>query len=94
MDKADEIVIKQVDTLETEIKRFADRRPYWAKYLAERILSGNVISDNEINTSYSYLLEELNLIDKTEKSELIINYNMANVGDYKPDLLLTKLENV
>lgn len=88
-----EEVEQQVETLETEVKKFADGLPYWAKYLSEKILSGNAISDNDIETSYSYLLEELKLKGETEKPEIAINYN-ATAGDYKPDLLLTKLENL
>ncbi len=87
-------VEQQVETLETEVKKFADGLSYWAKYLAEKILSGNAISDNDIDTSYSYLLEELKLKEETEKPEIEINYNSTNAGNYKPDLLLTKLENV
>ena len=96
MDEAREIaeVEQQVETLETEVKKFADGLPHWAKYLAENILSGNTISDDDIDTSYSYLLEELKLIDETEKPEITINYNAANSGNYKLDLLLSKLENV
>ncbi|MCB9363798.1 MAG: AAA family ATPase [Flavobacteriales bacterium] len=96
MDELNEIVEveQQVETLETEVKKFADGLPYWAKYLAEKILSGNAISDNDIDTSYSFLLEELKLKEETEKPEIEINYNSANALNYKPDLLLTKLEDV
>ncbi|MDY3364400.1 AAA family ATPase [Riemerella anatipestifer] len=87
-------VEQQVETLETEVKKFADGLPYWAKFLAEKILSGNTISDNDIDTSYSYLLEHLKLKEETEKPEIEINYNAENAGNYKSDLLLTKLENV
>ena len=88
------ILEQSVETLETEVKKFADGLPYWAKFLAEKILSGNTISDNDIDTSYSYLLEQLKLKDKTENPEISINYNAENSGNYKPDLLLSKLENV
>lgn len=96
MDELNEIaeVEQQVETLETEVKKFADGLPYWAKFLAEKILSGNAISDNDIDTSYSYLLEHLQLIEETEKPEITIEYNAENSGNYKTDLLLTKLENV
>jgi len=83
-----------METLETELKKFADGLPYWTKYLAEKILSGNAISDIEIDTSYSYLLEELELKEKTEKPEITISYNAENIDNYKLDLLLSKLENV
>src|SRR5690625_3304386 len=85
--------VVKVVTLETEVKKFADGLPYWAKHLAEKILSGYVISENDIETSYSYLLEELKLKEETEKPEIEINVN-ASTGEYEPDLLLTKLENV
>lgn len=95
MNENDEVnIVPQMETLETEVKKFADGLPYWAKYLAEKILSGNAISDNDIDTSFSFLLEELNLNEETEKSEIEISFNSTNSGNYKSDLLLTKLENV
>ena len=81
-------------TLESEVKGFSDGLSYWAKYLAEKILSGNTISDLEINTAYSYLLEELDLTPATTKPDIAINYNGGNSGNYKLDLLFSKLENV
>jgi energy-coupling factor transporter ATP-binding protein EcfA2 len=87
-------VEQQIETLETEVKKFADGLPYWSKFLAEKILLGNAISDNDIDTSYSYLLEQLKLKNETEKPEISINYNSENSVNYKTDLLLTKLENV
>jgi energy-coupling factor transporter ATP-binding protein EcfA2 len=94
MDETSKIVIHQVQTLESEIKQFADGLPYWAKYLAEKILSGNIISDEDITISYSYLLEELNLAEETAKPDIMINYNTVKSSNYKSDLLFTKLENV
>ena len=96
MDEAPEIVNvgQQAITLETEVKKFADELPYWAKFLAEKILSGNDITDNDIDTSYSYLLEQLKLKEETEKPEITIDYNTANTENHRADLILTKLENV
>lgn len=85
---------QQEKTLETEVKQFASKLPYWAKFLAEKILSGNTISDKDIDTSYSYLLEHLKLKVETEKPEIEIDYNIENSGNYKSDLLLAKLEKV
>lgn len=87
-------VQKLEETLETEVKKFADGLPYWTKFLAEKILSGNTISDNDIDTSHSYLLEHLKLKEITEKPEITIDYKAENSGNYKTELLLTKLENV
>lgn len=95
MNENEEInIVPQMETLETEVKKFADGLSYWAKYLAEKILSGNAISENDIDTSFSFLLEELKLNEETEKPEIEISYNSTNAGNYKSDLLLTKLENV
>jgi hypothetical protein len=67
---------------------------YWLKYLAEKILAGTAISDTEINSAYSYLLEELKLINTTTKPGIAINCNGRNSGSYGLDLLFRKLESV
>ncbi len=64
------ILEEQIETLETEVKKFADGLPYWAKFLAERILSGNAICDNDIDTSHSYLLEHLKLSEEPKSLKL------------------------
>jgi hypothetical protein len=86
--------MQQLETLEIEIKNFVNELPYWEKYLSEKILSGNTISDNDIETSYKYLLQKLGLADETESPKITINSNATNLIDYKSDLCLTKLENV
>lgn len=85
---------RQVVTLETEVKKFANQLPYWSKYLAGKILSGNIISDIDVDNSYSYLLEELKLNPETEKPEIVIKYNSGDSANYKLDLLFSKLENI
>ncbi|WP_395048004.1 AAA family ATPase [Flavobacterium sp.] len=84
----------QVVTLESEVKGFAEGVSYWGKFLAEKILAGNPILDSDIETAYSYLLEELTLKAETEKAKIVINCNAENSGNYKLDLLFTKLENI
>lgn len=86
-------VEQQTETLESEVKKFANGLPYWAKYLAEKILLGNVISDADADTSFTYLLEELNLNEETEKPDISISYNPGQ-GNYKQNLRFTKLGNV
>ena len=51
MDELSDIpeVENHIATLDTEVKGFAEGLPYWAKYLAEKILSCNAITDIEIN---------------------------------------------
>lgn len=82
------------ETLVSEIKKFANDLPFWAKYLADKILSGVPISDNEIETSHRYLLEELQLIEKCEKPVIEINYSPGSANNFKYDLLLSKIEDV
>lgn len=91
--ETDEIV-QQIETLESEVKAFAVGLPYWSKYLADKILSGQSITETEIDTAYSFLLEELSLSQTTTKPHIIISYNSSNVGTHKNDLIFTKLENI
>ncbi len=53
---------KPIESIELEIKKFADGLPYWGKYISQKILSGGTISDTELNQAYYYLLESLGLL--------------------------------
>lgn len=86
--------IEEIKTLETEIKEFANSQPYWAKYLCSEVLAGNEITDTIINTSYSYLLEKLDLKEETDKPELFISYNPNASDDFKENLTFVSLTNV
>ena len=86
--------MNKLKTLESEVKEFADSLPYSVKYLADKILTGNIISENDTDNSYSYLLEELNLKSVTAKPEIPINYNSTNANNYKSDLSLLRLSGV
>jgi energy-coupling factor transporter ATP-binding protein EcfA2 len=83
-----------VKTLETEVKEFANAHPYWAKYLCSEILTGNEITDEIINTSYSYLLEKLGLKEETNNPELSISYNPNASDDFIENLSFDSLTNV
>lgn len=83
-----------LETLESEIKMYSEELPYWGKYLAEKILSGNDITEEHINESYSFLLEDLKLIEKSERPGINICFNDANSSDYKNDLTFEKIEKV
>jgi hypothetical protein len=86
--------IEEVKTLETEVKEFANSQPYWAKYLSSEVLAGNEITDTIIDTSYSYLLEKLDLKEETDKPELSISYNPNASDDFKENLTFVSLTNV
>jgi len=81
-------------TLDTEIINFADALPHWSKYLAEKILLSNTISENDIDVAFSCLLEDLNLKEKTDKTEIIISHSTLNLDEYKSNLFLSKIYNV
>jgi hypothetical protein len=75
----------QVDTLESEVKSFAESLPYWLQYLCEKLLDGQIITDDHIDTSYAYFLEDAGLIEKTERPELIINCTGNVSSSYKAE---------
>jgi hypothetical protein len=60
------------DSLNSEIEQFAESLPYWAKYLSSKLLSGTTISDTDIDTAYTYVLEDAGLKPSTEKPAIVI----------------------
>ena len=87
-------VTEEIQTLETEVKAFANAQPYWAKYLCSEILAGNEITDATIDITYSYLFEKLGLKEETEKNELSISYNPNASDDFKEILSFDSITNV
>lgn len=85
---------EKIKTLETEVKGFANELPYWAKYLCSEILAGTIVSDTEIDISFSYLLQDLNLIEKTERAEISLIYNSNASRDFKESLTFNELKKV
>lgn len=96
MDELNEIaeVEQQVETLETEVKKFADGLPYWAKFICSEILSGNELTEEKYHSAFSYLLEELDLKEKSERPELSISYNPNASDDFKENIIFNSLSNI
>jgi len=84
----------KIDSLNSEIEQFAESLPYWAKYLSSKLLSGASISDTDIDTAYTYVLEDAGLIPSTEKPAIVISCDNASSDDFKDDLLLASLQNL
>ena len=84
----------KIDSLNSEIEQFAESLPYWAKYLSSKLLSGASISDTDIDTAYTYVLEDAGLKPSTEKPAIVISCDNASCDDFKNDLLLTSLQNL
>lgn len=89
-----ETTIEKVETLDSEIRDYASTLPYWGKYLANQILSGHKLTDDNITSAYSFLLEDLHLKEKSDRQEITLGTHSINATDYKLNLLFTKLENV
>ncbi|WP_312398396.1 AAA family ATPase [Sphingobacterium sp.] len=84
----------QVDLLSSEIKAFAENLPYWSKYLAERILSGQVILEDDIEKSYNWLLEDLGIQNPSERPAISLQIGSSLSGQYINDLKIVRLENI
>ncbi|WFP48925.1 AAA family ATPase [Methylomonas sp. EFPC3] len=84
----------KIDSLNSEIEQFAESLPYWAKYLSSKLLSGESISYTDIDTAYSYVLEDAGLKPSTEKPAIVISCDNASCDGFKDDLLLTSLQNL
>lgn len=89
-----ETTIEKIETLESEIRDYANTLPYWGKYLANQILSGHEVTDDNITSAYSFLLEDLHLKEKSDRPEITLGTRSINATDYKSNLLFSKLENV
>jgi len=83
----------KIATLETEIKIFAENQPYWAKVLAEKILSNQPITSTEIDEAYGALLQELKIIPETEKRKIEIKVSPGQCSSYEEDIIFSGLEN-
>ncbi len=83
-----------IETLENDIKNFVGSLPYWAQFLASKILSGSSISNNDIERSYSFLKEMLGFSDKTVESSIPLNFNVKSARNFRKELVFTKLEDV
>ena len=81
-------------TLDNEVKAFASSLQYWAKFIADKILHGIEISDEIIEESYSYLLEEIKINPPMEKEQILIKYNPEESSSYKKDLKFKNLSEV
>ncbi len=81
-------------TLDSEIRVFANSLPYWGKYLADILLSTGETGDDNINQAYQYLLEDLGLSEQTERLDLIITGVFNSDDNYFEQVTLSKVDNV
>ena len=81
----------RVSTLQTEILEYVSSLPYWGEYIANQILLGNEVSNETINTSYQFLLEDLGLIEKTEHPEIEFKYLAIKHKRSKRNFIFTRV---
>jgi len=81
-------------TLETDIKEFIATQPYWSQYLCCELLKGDSISEDVIEATFQYLLEDLKLLESTQKPQLSIGNLPNSTFEHKDNLILNSLSNV
>jgi energy-coupling factor transporter ATP-binding protein EcfA2 len=81
-------------SLELEVRNFVNEFPYWTKFLSDKILSGNHITDKIVDQTYEYLLEDLKLKSKTSLRRLNLYLKMNCQGENFKELQFTHLEDV
>lgn len=91
-----EQVLSKPLTLNDEIKYFAEKLPFWAQFISEKLFSAQLITDQDIDIAYTLFLEEAGLKEKEMRKEARITFKSPNISylDYKSDLFLSKLCNV
>lgn len=85
---------EEVESLENEVKIFANSLPYFSKYLSKKLLQGQKVSESDIDTAYRFLLENSGLLKKTEQPKIAISTCKERVDAYTTDLLLKKVTQV
>lgn len=83
-----------IDTLLNDIKCFAETLPEFGKFLANKILSDEKISEDDYNTTYNYFKEEFGLKQKSKTLPIKIGCLETESNTFKNDLSLLKLDNV
>jgi len=73
---------------------FANSMPYFSKYLSEKLLLGQILTEPELDTAYKFLLESSGLAEKTEHPEITINTCEEGACIYVTDLLLNKVDKI
>lgn len=70
------------EDLRSDIKFFAERLPYWGQMLADKILSGSSFDDNDIEAAYEILLEELDILPRTERGKISFTFGTPSKTHY------------
>jgi len=81
-------------TLENDILSFTANLPYWAKYISQKILSGEQLDAIAYDYAYQLLLEDAGLLPKPDdRQEISITCDVPS-GSYRDELRLSKVSQV
>jgi len=95
MDEIKDSIKKEgIVTLDSEVKSFANSLPYWARYLAKKLLVGLTIEEDDFKTALNYFKEDNELKKKEERSEIKIEIAHNEELDFKADLFLKEIKNL
>lgn len=79
-------------TLLDEIKTWINGLPYWAMWIAEKLINKKIITEEASDKAYHYFLEDAGLNDKKlEREEIKININGAIDGKTIENLQLLEI---
>lgn len=88
------VIEQQKPDLESEVQNFIAKEPYWVKFLLSKKLNDGEYSDENILTSCTFLLEDSELAEKQERSEIEVNYSETSLSAYQESLTLSELKNI
>jgi energy-coupling factor transporter ATP-binding protein EcfA2 len=66
------------DSLQYDIKKFANALSQWGQVIAAAILAGREVSDSDMENAYQILLEELKILPETTRAKININFDNSN----------------
>ena len=84
----------QAETLDLEIKSFAGKLSDWAKYIAKKILSGSNLELKDYQVSLGYFMEDNELKEKEQRSEIKIEIAQSIDLNYNKNLILKEIKNI
>lgn len=84
---------KNVRTLEGDILSFTENLPYFAQYLSEQILAGN-LDESHYQGAYNYLLEDADILQSDGKRPSLNIICKNNSGEYHQNLSLKVITGV
>lgn len=81
-------------TLDSEIRLYCQKLPYWQQFLCSLILSGIEVGESHLEVAYGYLLENLGLKSKSEREPIELLSSLSSTSTIDLTLRLVKVGQV